>query len=95
MKNSLTFKFSCAAILFFVLLMFRGSCADKSQAIGALEAQGFSSISITKHDWFLVGFRGCGGDAAKFSAKAINSVGKKVTLHVCVGWPFKGATIRH
>ena len=79
-------------ILFFFL--FRGVFADPSVATRALETHGFSNVQILEKDWFLVGLRGCGGDAAKIVARATNSAKKIVEVNVCVGWPFKGATIR-
>lgn len=82
-----------AAILF--LGLFRGAFADSRVAMRALETQGYSNVQITNHQWFLVGFRGCDEkDAAKFSATAMNPVGRQVELFVCTGWIFKGATVR-
>jgi len=77
-----------------VLLMFRGACASPDQAERALKTQGYSDITITNHAYMFVGLRGCGTDAAKFAAKAKNPKGEPVDLYVCVGWPFKGSTIR-
>ena len=72
----------------------RGCFADESQAVRALETQGYSDVKITDHHWIWVTLQGCGADAAKFDAMAINPAGKKVSVYVCVGWPFKGSTIR-
>lgn len=73
----------------------RGACVGQDSATNALEKQGYSQIVVTDHDWFLVGLRGCDAkDAAKFTAKVVNPVGKQTEVFVCVGWPFKGATVR-
>ena len=87
------------AALFFivviVLTLFRGSWVDTSEATRALETQGYSNVQIIQHKWFAVGVRGCeSSDAARFDATATNPAGKQVRLFVCVGWPFKGATVR-
>jgi hypothetical protein len=78
-----------------LVLMGRGSCADPQSAVTALKNQGFSHVIIIDQSYMFVGVRGCdGSDAARFTAQATNPVGKRVKLYVCVGWPFKGATIR-
>lgn len=77
------------------LVFFRGAFVDKAEAVKALETQGYSNVQITSEAWLLVGVRGCAEqDAAKFSARATNPAGRQVELFVCVGWPFKGATVR-
>jgi hypothetical protein len=88
--------FGVALWLGFVLLvMGRGSCADPQSAVTALKNQGFSNIIIVDQSYMLVGVRGCdGSDAARFTAQATNPAGKRVKMYVCVGWPFKGATLR-
>jgi len=84
--------FICAVLAFGI---FRGLCVDKSMALRAMEKQGYNDVRVVDYHWFMVGFRGCSGhDAAKFDVVAKNPVGKKVECFVCVGWPFKGATIR-
>ena len=86
------------AVMLFVTLViyaFRGLMVDKSEAVRALDTQGYSNIQITDEKWFVVGLRGCEStDAVRFDVTAVNPVGKKVNLFVCVGWPFKGSTIR-
>ncbi|MBI2625345.1 MAG: hypothetical protein HYW70_03360 [Candidatus Nealsonbacteria bacterium] len=73
-----------------------GLFADEQKAIDILEKQGFSNIKIVNKDWVFVALVGCGqGDAAMFTAQATNPIGKNVEIKVCVGWPFKGATIRN
>ncbi|HCC23440.1 TPA: hypothetical protein DF272_04685 [Candidatus Falkowbacteria bacterium] len=82
-------------ILLTVGIMSRGSCVSREEARQALETQGYSEVEILDHVWFFIGWRGCeSSDAAKFTAKAQNPAGKKVEIFVCMGWPFKGATIR-
>jgi len=85
------------AVIFILLVAScRGCMVDDSSAVSALEKQGFSEIKIESKAIFLVGFRGCSShDAAKFEASAKNPAGRHVSdIYVCVGWPFKGATIR-
>lgn len=80
--------------IIFLLVGARGILTEPSQAVQALEIQGYSSIEIVDKSWLVVGLRGCGYDAARYTANAMNPAGKKVQVFVCVGWPFKGATIR-
>ncbi len=78
-----------------VLILFRGTLVNSEIAVRALKNQGFTNVEILDKDWLAVGLRGCSSsDCAKFEIKADNSAGKKVNVFVCVGWPFKGATIR-
>tara|TARA_B100000508_G_C11435908_1_gene266012 strand:+ start:956 stop:1234 length:279 start_codon:yes stop_codon:yes gene_type:complete len=73
----------------------RGALVGDAKVYTALENLGFTEIQVTDKAWFLVGMRGCSErDAAMFTATAVNPVGKRVTTTVCVGWPFKGATVR-
>lgn len=73
----------------------RGAFVNESEALRALETQGYSDASVTDHSWFTVGLRGCDqNDAARFTAIANNPLGKKVEVYVCSGRPFKGSTIR-
>ncbi|KKW34314.1 MAG: hypothetical protein UY79_C0002G0009 [Parcubacteria group bacterium GW2011_GWA2_53_21] len=62
--------------------------------VEATEKQGYADVVITGRTWFLVGFRGCGGDdAVKFDAQATNALGRRVDLILCTGF-FKGVTVR-
>lgn len=82
-------------ICFLIVSLFQGTFVDESEALRALETQGYSNVKVTDHKWLLVSVRGCGStDAARFDALVVNPAGKKVNLYVCVGWPFKGSTIR-
>jgi hypothetical protein len=93
--NKLVLFWILVVLVFLTVVIFRGAWVDKSEAVRALETQGYSNIQISDHNWFFVGFRGCeNSDAAQFYANATNPAGKQVRLFVCVGWPFKGATIR-
>ena len=81
--------------MLFVFALCRGVFTDSNIVENALIANGFQNISIIDKSFFLVGLRGCSGkDAALFKTRAINPTGKDVEIIVCVGWPFKGATIR-
>jgi len=78
-----------------VLMFFRGTCADEGVAIRAMEYNGHTNVKVLGHKWFAVGLRGCDAtDAALFPVVSTNSAGKTVSQIVCVGWPFKAATIR-
>jgi hypothetical protein len=84
-----------AIIIFAILSIFRGELVDSSEAVRALQTQGYSEIKITDKAVAFVGLRGGDrGDAAMFTAHAKNPIGRDVTVYVCVGWPFKGATVR-
>jgi len=75
--------------------LFRGVFVDSDEAVRALQTQGYSDIKITDKAIFFISLRGGSReDAAMFTAHAKNPVGKEVIVYVCVGWPFKGATIR-
>ncbi len=85
------------SVLAFMIFLFidRGIFAGKEIAVRALEKQGYQQVEIIGKSGLLVGLQGCEvGDAAKFTATALNPIGKKVDIFVCAGWPFKGATIR-
>lgn len=78
-----------------VIALCRGMLVDESKAVRHLQTLGFSNIEITDKSWLFVPFLGCSEkDAAKFTANATNPAGGNVQVEVCVGWPFKGATLR-
>jgi len=92
---------SGGGIIFVIILLFvvgfcccRGCMADPQDAISHVETMGFTDVQVLDHSYLLVAFRGCGSDAAMFKIKAVNPAKKVVPLTVCVGWPFKGTTIR-
>ena len=73
----------------------RGACVESEQAIRAMENMGFSDVKVIDKSIWFVGFRGCSShDGAMFMARGINPADKEVEVSVCVGWPFKGATVR-
>jgi len=86
-------------IIILALCIIIGGCGafvDNNDAIEAMEAQGFSDVVILSKSILFVSFRGCTDqDAAVYSMRATNTFGKSVDVIVCVGWPFKGATIRY
>ncbi len=71
-----------------------GLWVPESRAVSALETQGFSDIKVTDKDIWFVSLKGGHGDSVRFTASATNPIGKRVTIYVFSGWPFKGATIR-
>lgn len=92
-------KFSLGGIIMVILILvpiflafFGGLFTHESSAITALENQGFSSIRITDKQWFLV--LSCEGNAAKFTARAVNPAHQDVEIFVCVGGPFQKTTVR-
>lgn len=92
--ETVTVSLVVLAIVFAVFNVFAGLFVDQSIAIRALENQGFTNVKIVDKQWFAVSMRGCGNDVAKFLARAVNPAHDEVELFVCVGWPFKGATVR-
>ena len=83
-------------LLVALLLMCRGVFVSNDVGVQALENQSYTNIRVIDNVFFFVGFRGCEGtDAARITATATNQLGKDVTLYVCAGWPFKGATVRN
>lgn len=82
-------------IVFIFFFFFRGVFVGPATAVRALETQGYSDVKILDKDVFLVQVRGCSNsDAAKFEAAAKNPLSKEVKVNVCIGWPFKAATVR-
>lgn len=72
-----------------------GSLASEQDATKLLQTQGFRHIQLKNRDVWFVGVKGCGReDVALFNFRAINPIGRNVTVSVCEGWPFKGATVR-
>jgi len=83
------------ALVLLVLGFFRGFLITEETAIKAFEVRGFSEVQIKDKDVFLLGLRGGEfTDAAIFEASAVNPVGKKVEVYICIGWPLKGAVLR-
>jgi hypothetical protein len=69
---------------------------DDAVPLKALDDAGYSKASILTRKPAL-GWEGCGsGDGSVFTAKAVNPVGKDVTVLVCCGgnWIFKSCTVR-
>ena len=74
-----------------------GSMADQQTAINAMTSAGYTDVKVVARHNIAVSFLGCSTeDSAKFDMVATNPQGEVVTnVYVCVGWPFKGATIRY
>jgi hypothetical protein len=69
--------------------------ADEDQAVRAVTNLGFTDVKVESRAVFFLNLRGCSqGDSAGFTVTGNNPLGKRVKLLVCVGWPFKGATVR-
>jgi len=84
-----------AIIIIIFLVFFRGIFVDPNIAKRSLEIQGYKNVQVTNKAVFFIEFRGCGDDdASKISLSAKNPANQDVDIDVCVGWPFKGATIR-
>ncbi len=74
-----------------------GAQVQPEQAISAMASAGYANVSIVSRDNWLVDLKGCASeDNALFNMAATNPRGEVVTnAYVCVGWPWKGATIRY
>lgn len=86
------------AVVLLMLSMFcvKGCSGDSSEAVRALETNGFSNVSIQDSGVWGV-WHGCDKhDGAWYDASATNPIGKKVDVVVCCGGPlsFKGCTVR-
>lgn len=72
-----------------------GFLADEDQAVRAITNLGFTEVKVESRKVLFLGWRGCSkSDDAGFMVRGKNPQGKTVKVLVCVGWPFKGATIR-
>jgi hypothetical protein len=72
-----------------------GFLADEEQAVRAVTNLGFTEVSVQSRKVLFLEWRGCSkSDDAGFVVTGKNPQGRTVTLLVCVGWPFKGATVR-
>lgn len=72
-----------------------GAFVSEEDTAKAVEKQGYQNVQIQKKHIFFTNFLGCGeNDVAMFKATATNSMGQKVDIIICTGWPFKGVTIR-
>jgi len=90
---------SIISIVFVSLLILSplgcGYLVDESEAVRAATDMGFTEVRVTDRSVFLSTLKGCSkGDAVAFSVSGKNPQGIRVNILVCVGWPFKGATIR-
>ena len=82
-------------IILLMLLAGCGAFVEDGLAIKAVRDFGFSDVRIEERHIFFVEWRGCGrGDDAAFKVSGVNPKGIRVHMLVCVGWPFKGATVR-
>jgi len=73
----------------------RGFMVDRSEALRAANDSGYTEAKITSESRVFSSFAGCSrSDAAAFDMVAKNPNGKPVKILVCVGWPFKGSTVR-
>ena len=81
-------------LLFWFTVNIMGITNDASIATKALDVQEYSDVRILDHKWFMPSARGCGrGDLSRFDAEAINPLGKRVRVFVCVIGS-GGATVR-
>lgn len=84
-------------IVFFAIDALSSSSKDSIGAISAAEASGFQNVKVVStHRFISAYFNGCDKNDWKATAMtATNPIGKTVTITVCEGLLFKGATIRH
>lgn len=72
-----------------LLSIFALACTDEAGARRALDANGFSSVTLSGFDWW-----SCSkGDTYATKFEATNSVGKRVSGVVCCG-VMKACTVR-
>lgn len=72
-----------------------GCLVGEEQAVRAVTNLGFTDVKVESKSVTLVEWHGCSkSDDAAFKVSGKNPQGRRVTLTVCVGWPFKGATVR-
>lgn len=84
-----------ALVIFLLAEIFGGFFVNENDAVKALEDAGYSDVTITNRAVFFMSFRGGSrSDSVRFTATAMNPIGKKVETYVFVGWPFKAPTIR-
>lgn len=87
-----------ALVLVLVAMVFATGCGclvDEAQAVRAVTNLGFTDVKVESKSVAFVEWHGCSkSDDAAFKVSGKNPQGQRVTLTVCVGWPFKGATIR-
>ena len=79
-------------------ILFLSSCGylvDDTNTINAVQKQGYSNVKIEDKSVWFNKWRGCSEeDKATYDITATNALGKPARLIACVGWPFKGVTIR-
>ena len=82
-------------VIILMLMIVPGLLADEGKAVRLLEESGYTDIKVKSRSFLLVSCQGGEkSDSAKFKIEATNPIGKRVTVNVYVGWPFKGATLR-
>jgi starvation-inducible outer membrane lipoprotein len=79
------------ALLILAMALSITACTSVTDANKALEAEGYTDITLTGYDWF-----SCSKDDTYHTGfVAKNREGKTVTGTVCSGLLFKGYTIRY
>jgi hypothetical protein len=72
-----------------------GLLVSDSDTVEAVAKQGYSDVHILHIHPFFASFFGCSnGDVAVYKMSAMNSLGRRVNLIACAGWPFKAVTVR-
>ena len=72
-----------------------GFLVSDDHTVEAVERQGYSDVKIQRIHVFFVHYFGCSKeDDAAYKMSAKNALGRRVDLTACVGWPFKGVTVR-
>lgn len=84
-------------VLLLGLFTVPGLLMDQKVAVDAMQSAGYSNVQVTGRWAIFVSMAGCSReDSVKFDVTATNPKGAKIdNAYVCVGWPFKGATIRY
>lgn len=83
--------------LVLLTLFFVGPATMTSTEDGvrAAENAGYTDVEVQDSIWFMPTLQGCGqGDGRAVKMSAVNPAGNRVDITACVGWIFKGDTIR-
>jgi hypothetical protein len=73
-----------------------GYLVNENDALDAARANGLKGVIITESHQIAPEWYGCGdNDVAGFEIRGKNANEQTVSAIVCMGWPFKGATVRY
>lgn len=83
------------ALLLVCFFAVPGVFVNDDEVVDAVQKQGYSDVKISSSHVLFVSWRGCSNsDHAAYKMQATNAKSQKIELIACVGWPFKGVTVR-